>query len=924
MLRSHRPPSDPFKTHWISLTPRLISGGVIVISGLVLIGWFWNIDTLKSVLPTWVTMKANTAIAFLSAGVALGVVQHQIRQPTSTQLRAIAQGCAGATLMIGLLTVSQYLFHINLGIDQLLVVEPATAVGTSHPGRMAPLTAVSFILIGLALLFSSQRLQNFVQPIQAIVFTVGIIAFQALVGYAYKIEALYGISYYTQMAVHTALTFLLLCVGILYLYPNHGLVRILTSSTLAGFLGRRLFFSAMAIPLAVGWLVVQGQQMGFYTAKLGISLLVMLSVVTLALLVWWSITSLERIDAERLGTVQALQDSEASRRELAQVQEALRRSEAVFRSYFELSLVGIAVISPEKGWIEVNAELCRLLGYSEVELCQMTWVELTHPDDLQADLDCFNQVIAGEIEGYALDKRFIRKDGTVIHASMSTRCSRRPDGSVDYFVALVQDVSERVRNEAERRKAEAERVKLIQEQAARAEAEAANRMKDEFLAVLSHELRTPLNAVLGWTRLLRSRQFSPETTLEALETIERNAEVQAQLIDDILDVSRIIQGQLTLNLCLVDVGAVVEAAINSVRLVADAKAIAIHFSLVRDSQADPANTRSLVVSGDPKRLQQIFWNLLSNAIKFTDNGGRVEVSLEEVGHGASGLGDGRCEGENREEANQFQPTAHLQPPTLDSHAFAQITITDTGKGIHPDFLPHVFDRFRQADSSTTRTHGGLGLGLAIVHHLVELHQGTISVDSPGEGQGATFTVRLPLMDRPQSERDGLPEDMASYRPFESGYALPMNEPHWVSPTPVTSLATPSPEAQTQLQGLHVLVVDDDAETRKFLKLVLTQAGAIVTVVSSAVSALDLLDKVEADILVSDIGMPSVDGYELINTVRQRSAKEGGTIGAIALTSYAREEDRQRALQAGFQVHLTKPVEPEILVQAIATLASSTR
>ncbi|MDX2215269.1 MAG: ATP-binding protein [Oculatellaceae cyanobacterium bins.114] len=971
MLRSQHSHSQPSTVPWINLVPKLISGGVIAISSLVLIGWIFDINTLKSILPYWVSMKVNSAIAFLSAGIALGLIQRQIRQPRLTprltKVGAIAQVCAGFVLLIGWLTFSQYLFSINLGIDQLLIHDSSTAVGTSNPGRMAPLTAINFVLIGTALLLSSRQVQAYFNTIQTLVFVVGIIAFQAIIGYAYKVESFYGLSSFTQMALHTALTFLLLCVGVLCLYPHRGLVRILISPTLAGFLGRRLFFSAIAIPLCVGWLVVQGQQMGFYTAKLGISLLVMLSVVTLALLVWWSITALERIDAERIGTVQALQDSEASRRELAQVQEALQRSESIFRSYFELSLIGIAVISPEKGWIEVNTELCRILGYSEVELCQMTWVELTHPDDLQADLDCFNQVIAGQQEGYSLDKRFIRKDGAVVYASISTRCIRRPNGSVDYFVALVQDIGERVRNEAERQKAEAERVKLVQEQAARAEAEAANQMKDEFLAVLSHELRTPLNAVLGWTRLLRSRHFDGATTTQALETIERNAEVQAQLIDDILDVSRIIQGQLSLNLCPIDVRSVLEEAIASIRLTAEAKAIDIHLVQLNGKDAHSLNT---VVLGDPKRLQQIFWNLLSNAIKFTDQGGRVDIHLEllegevrkefqqEFRDSTMAQANQPSDGYEGEETmtsqldeawqslhppSSWQSATHATPQQsfvsqslrqvthslshFSHHCYVQVRVTDTGKGISPEFLPHVFDRFRQADSSTTRTHGGLGLGLAIVHHLVELHQGTIAVDSPGEGQGATFTVRLPLMPElqqmyePQQEPDrplgristfSILANQGTSQDADLSSALVSTSQISISPSP------------TSLNGLHILVVDDEADTRTVLKFVLMQAGAIVTVVASADSALDLLDKVEADILVSAIGMPSMDGYALIRAIRQRSANEGGTIGAIALTAYAQEEDSQKALQAGFQLYLTKPVKAEDLVQAIATLAYSSR
>lgn len=914
MLRSQRLSSNPIDARLAYFVPKVTSAIVIGMSCLVLLGWLFDITVFKSVMPDFVTMKANTAIAFLSAGIALGATQRQLRQLHSTRLQAIAQGCAGVTAIIGVLTLSQYIFDINVGIDQLLFQESSTAVGTSHPGRMAPLTATNFVLLGTALLLVSRQIQTHARIAQILTLLAGLLTLQALVGYVYKVEVFYGIGSYTQMALHTALTFIGLCSGILFLNPNQGLIRILTSPTISGFLGRRLFFSAIAIPLGVGWLVMQGHQKGFYTAKLGFSLLVILSIIALSVLIWWSINSLEQLDAERLGTVQALQNSEASRRELAQVQEAFRRSESIFRSYFELSLVGIAIISPEKGWIEVNDELCKILGYSQVELCQMTWVELTHPDDLQTDLECFNRVMQGEQEGYSLDKRFIRKNGEIVHASISTRCSRRRDGSIDYFVALVQNISERVQNEIERRKADAERVKLTQEQTARAEAEAANLMKDEFLAILSHELRTPLNAILGWTRLLRSRQFNPDASLHALETIERNAEIQAQLIDDILDVSCIVQGQLSLNLCPIDLVLVLESAINSIRPDIEAKAIALtltiaqagnypaltlplssnkHSSLLSSTQSIPERP---IVLGDPRRLQQIIWNLLSNAVKFTDKGGQINIKL------SWGSGD---------------RTKTASPGELNNSA--EIVVKDTGKGIRPDFLPHVFERFRQADSSTTRSHGGLGLGLAIVYHLVELHQGTIEVASPGEGQGATFTVRLPLLNQTQNWSDAkpfFPQGDRSTNIADSAQSVSRS-----SPPSLFSISKPLPSAPqvlSKLTGVHILIVDATATTRDALKQLLKQEGAIVTAVASATSALDLLDQVEVDVLISDLeGLP-IEGHRLIHSIRQRSSQEGGLIGAIALVS-ASAADSQFTATSNYQHYLTKPVKSEELVQAIVSL-----
>ncbi|RCJ26770.1 two-component system sensor histidine kinase/response regulator [Nostoc minutum NIES-26] len=374
----------------------------------------------------------------------------------------------------------------------------------------------------------------------------------------------------------------------------------------------------------------------------------------------------------------------------------------------------------------------------------------------------------------------------------------------------------------------------------RAKAEAANRVKDEFLAVLSHELRSPLNPILGWTKMLRSRRLDSTKADQALETIERNAKLQAELIEDLLDVSRILQGKMTLNVAPVNLAATIEAAQEIVQLAAEAKSIHIQTTL---------NPVSGTVAGDMNRLQQIVWNLLSNAVKFTPSGGRVEVQLKQVG------------------------------------MYAQIQVKDTGIGISPEFLPHVFEYFQQEDGTTTRKFGGLGLGLAIVRHLTELHGGTIQADSPGQNLGATFTVLLPLNIVEQE--------------------LSANDNH--------------SESGTNLTGIEILVVDDDADMRDLAEFILTQSGAQVKTAASAVQALTLLNQSVPNLLLCDIGMPEMDGYSLIRQIRKWSPQQGGTIPAIALTAYAGEINQQQALTAGFQMHISKPVEPDELVQAIVQL-----
>ena len=891
-----------------------------------------------------------------------------------------------------------------------------------------------------------------------------------------------------------------------------------------------------------------------------------------------------------LQTANALLKQQIAERQ--QAEECLRQSEERFRSYFELPLVGIAITSPEKGWLEVNDKLCDIFGYSRQELMSMSWAELTHPNDLEADVEQFNRVLAGYSEGYSMEKRFVRQDCTCIHASIAVQCVRRADSSVDYFVVLVEEITKRKQAEEqihtlnaklEQRVIErtaqletANRLKdelLLSEQAARAEAQAAqqyyrllteaipqlvwtarpdgyvdyynqrwfeytgfteeqslalegwqavlhpedldicvnhwyeavrtgksyqieyrlkrvdgvyrwhlgralplrddgkivkwfgtctdiddqkraeeavrflaeastllatsldyettlkslvslavpyladycvidvletkgqirrlcsshtnpekkdlvrelwqyspdlsksegvakvmrtgkssivfapseslleaivcdanhlrllrelgvkayatipllvnkrilgtltfvitescrpydadelalaeevarraalaidnarlyreaqeaNRMKDEFLAIVSHELRTPINAVLGWATLLRNRKFDAAKTNQALETIERNAKLQTQLIEDILDVSRMIRGQLQLQVRPVHLSAVIDAAIQTVLPAAQTKSVEVEAILEPDLEP---------VAGDFNRLQQVMWNLVANAIKFTPAGGHVQVRLcREWGMGQGDKGTG---GQQEFGDASSSPLSSQSPIP-----FAQIQVSDTGKGISAEFLPYVFDQFRQENSSTTRSHGGLGLGLAIVRHLVELHGGQIYANSAGDGQGATFTVQLPLLgSREHRELKSRGETKISFDPVA-------------------------------LTGLQVLVVDDEADIRDVITTVLEQYGAGVRAVASVQEALDVLKSWQPDILISDIGMPVADGYALIHQLRAQEAELGKRIPAIALSAYTRQKDRQQALAAGFHKHISKPVEPAQLVAVVAKLA----
>ncbi|MFS0516720.1 PAS domain S-box protein [Nostoc sp. UIC 10607] len=518
-------------------------------------------------------------------------------------------------------------------------------------------------------------------------------------------------------------------------------------------------------------------------------------------------------------------------------EKTLRESEARFRRLFESNLIGVAFWNVDGFILDANDAFLQLAGYTRDEfatLDRINWRELTPVE--YKDLDD-RALLELQTTGVSkiYEKEYIHRNGKRVPIVLGVALL---NDSKDNGVAFVLDITDR-------KSAEKECDRLLErETKARKQAEIANKIKDEFLAVLSHELRTPLNSVLGWSKMLRTRKFDEKTTNHALETIERNAKLQTQLIEDLLDVSRILQGKLNLNICPVSLVMVVEAALETVQLAAQAKSIQMKTIF------DPTLEQ---VMGDPNRLQQVIWNLLSNAVKFTPTGGRVEIRLMQVG-------------------NQ-----------------AQIKISDTGKGISSEFLPYVFDYFRQADSTTTRTFGGLGLGLAIVRKVVEMHGGKVQAESPGEGSGTTFTVELPLLVR--SEDVGRENNQ------------------FLDCEPESSL----------LSNTQVLVVDDEPDIRDLVTFILQDYGVEVTAVSSAQEALQALSESIPDVLISDIGMPKTDGYMLMREVRARSPQQGGLVPAIALTAYAGEMNQQQALAAGFQMHISKPVDPDALVKAIADL-----
>ncbi|MBE9080328.1 PAS domain S-box protein [Romeria aff. gracilis LEGE 07310] len=519
--------------------------------------------------------------------------------------------------------------------------------------------------------------------------------------------------------------------------------------------------------------------------------------------------------------------------ERLQIEENLRASEERFRQMAE-TIQDVFWITDFRipKILYVSPAYQQIWGRSPEEIYgdHALWLETIHPDDraqvLEVVAQCQHQDFVEN------EYRIVRPDGAVRWIRDRSFAVRNDQGTIVQAVGTAQDITDRKQIEAERE------LLLTQAEAAREQAEIANRVKDEFLAMLSHELRSPLNPILGWSKLLQTRSFTPEKTQQALATIERNARLQAQLVEDLLDISRILRGKLSLKVAPINLERTIEAALETVRLSAEAKSIQI------ESAFDPGIPPVL---GDANRLQQVVWNLLSNAIKFTPAGGRVRLRLEQVS------------------------------------PYACFSVSDTGRGIKADFIPYLFESFRQADSSTTRKYGGLGLGLSIVRQLVELHGGTVRAESEGEGLGATFSVCLPLM----------PMALAGQAPGQ----------------PTTQLS------KVHLQGIYVLVVEDEADTRNILTFMLEQAGATVAAAAAAEEGLLMLQTDEPDLLISDIAMPAMDGYGFIRRVRELNFQ----IPAIALTACATEAERQQILAAGFQRHLTKPVDPIALMKVVKAL-----
>jgi PAS domain S-box-containing protein len=848
--------------------------------------------------------------------------------------RRLAQLFASVAVVISVAVLAGYMFGLHAG--------PVSAGGwASHLGavlnewgdsgargsfstRMAPSAAFAFLLNGVALTMLDVETRGGARPAQYLGLTALFLSLLVALGQAYQTSSLQNfilVKGWPEMTTVMAMIFVALSIGVVCARPRSGLVALLSSAGPGGYVARRLAPAAIVIPVIIGLSALLGVKAGYFEAPSAALLITAVSILLFLALIWRSAVRLRDIDADRALAEAAIskaysdlqqrvgeQETELRRAnqdiwaemierervaeeshegltERMRVETRLRESEVRFRVMVSSAPVMIWVSDADKVCNFFNESWLGHTGRTPTFLVQSAengWAEDVHPEDVGRCLKTYDEAFDDHRE-FTMEYRLRRHDGQ--YRWIFNRCAPLFDsdgaggtaGAKKMFVGYIGyclDIHERKESE---RRVENERDELLsREKALRVEAEDVNRLKDEFLATVSHELRAPLNAIHGWVKLLREGRLNPDETARALEIIERGARAQNRIISDLLDVSRIITDKLRLNARPIRPAAAIESAVESLRQTADAKEIDIE--LVIDDQAGP-------VAGDSDRLRQIVWNLVSNAIKFTPDRGQVQVRLERVGKDV------------------------------------EITVSDTGLGIAPDFLPFVFDRFRQGDGSSTRRQGGLGLGLAIVRHLTEMHGGSVYAQSPGHDLGATFVVRLPLVEQAPDETDETVSTDEIDETDETNEIFVSHTSH-TSHMSYTSYVHDAIDQAVELGGLRVLAVDNDSDARDLIKTILTQYGAVVETAGSTTQALTFFERPDEwrpELLISDIEMPEADGYQLIRKLREMESRRGRRAPAIALTAYARTEDRLRSLSAGFDMHVTKPVEPVELLTIVASL-----
>ncbi|MGH9936581.1 MAG: hybrid sensor histidine kinase/response regulator [Blastocatellia bacterium] len=829
----------------LKLMLTVTSLSVALIGAVALARWSFGLESLKSLASNFLT----TAFCFTLMCASLSLWWFS---PKSSFKRHAAQFCGALVALTGLLTLSQYLAGWDLPTKRMLFNN-----------------AFCFMFSGFALTGVRTGTGRRNRVAQLFALTSGFCALTTIIGYLYGAPDLIGFFHFTRPAMYAAIALFALNVWLLATQEGGGMIASFVSHGPEGILARQLALGGGVALVALGLLTEWGERALYLQPQAQKALLITTGVAIISALVWRAMRATARLDVTR-----------------SRAEAALRQSEERYRAVSELTsdyVYEIRVATDgQMALEEATAAFTRITGFTPEEWREKGGLKShIYPEDMPVSEQRLQRLLAGQedVSEFRIitrggETRWLRDYGRAVWDEAAGRVTR--------IYGAVEDITDRklaeerlreseARDITERKRAETERERLYErERAARAEAErmravaeAANRSKDEFLTMVSHELRSPLNAVLGYARLLRSGPTDGAFVAHAAAIVERNAKAQLQIVEDLLDSARIITGRLRLEARPADLVPAIEAAIAVARPAAESKGVelAAYFSLAPEQ-----------VLGDPDRLQQIVWNLLSNAVKFTPEGGRVELRMESDGE-------------------------HVR-----------ITVSDNGAGIEPEFLPYVFDRFLQADTSVTRRFGGLGLGLSLVKQLTELHGGTISATSDGVGCGATFTVALPCLAMQ-------PAIFAQPQPREAAISEVLTEN-----------AIPLDQAPS-LDGSLILIVDDQEEARELMTLALKSCGAQVMAVSSGVEALAILSDppggVRPDALILDIAMPEEDGYVALQKVREMEAELGveqsEQIPAIALTPYGRSEDRLRALAAGFRMHVAKPVEPLELAIVISSL-----
>ena len=824
------------------------------IGGAAFLGWVLDNPYLKRIHPSFVTMKVNTAVCLMLVAAALFLLQDP---STSTTKRRVSQLFTAIAALVGLITLSEHLLGWNSGLDQLLFYESRAEAGRSFPGRMGVASSLNFSLLGPALLLLDARSQRWFRVSNISVLLVMGITLLVFLYYFYGIDPNAAIEFYFTIALHTVVAFLALGAAILLARPERGVIATFLGSSLGAVVARRMW-PALLMVIVLGWIRTSFFNPSVYSSGFTTAIFVSANLSLFAGLMWWTAVALNRTDRERRLADLALRNSEARLTVLVRVSELIR----TLQDPYELSYAVAETVGRH-----LNVRRC-----------------LFNETDVERDLEIVHQDYCDGVESVAGEHRIseyssvtshdMQLGNTVINYDSKTdprtaadyHRAYEPNGERAYVafpllregrwvaslwasddqprewtreeVSLLQTVGERTWTAIEKLRAETERERLLRsEQEARDAAERANQLKDEFLATLSHELRNPLNVILGYSELLLRMpdiQQSPRL-VQMGDALRRNAQSQSQLINDLLDLSRLQRGKVSLNQETVSLAAIIDNAVETVRSDAATKGVTIHLH---------SSDQLLLVDGDRLRLQQIAWNLLNNAVKFTPAGGRIEISLGS-----------------------------------DSDS-AVLVVSDTGQGIDPSFLPHVFEMFRQADGSNRRRHGGLGIGLALVRQLVQLHGGTISAQSDGPGKGARFTVGLPLL-----------RETAS---------------------PV--VASPGTLELDVLSQTNFLILDDSEDTIRMLQELLKTGGANVMTASNGAEALRLARENEFDVILSDISMPEMDGFEFLQRLRKIDGRQD--VPVIAITGFGRNDDIARVRAAGFYSHLIKPLNLQALTEVL--------